>query len=411
METLLVRHAGHIRDLSFPDPSPPLSLRTLNLPNLVALDLGGLEQFAVADAHVAQVLQCCSRLIRLALPDCVCCTDASLLALADFANIASFQLLNLDRCCEMSDVGLVPLIKRLNNITTLSLNLLPLATTAVTHAIASTCRKLQLLNMADCDAITDESLIWLASGCPLLNSIDLSDCTHVSETGLIEFVIQRKYSTPSPKFHSLKLNGLDAVTDKSILALTTGDPESAIELKSVNSIKIPLSVLEASNLANMSHLALEALSFCLLSNRLTILNLSRLNIPQQDAESIQALSATLSSFFKTQKSLKTILLTGGLAGAIENTVCQSIGINCLQLDTLDMSECTQITDAGTKIIASSCRSLTNVNWKGCMGITDTTVSSFFYNATTNEPHSTPSSLRFLNSTATPEEQALMACTL
>ncbi|KAJ3028857.1 UNVERIFIED_CONTAM: hypothetical protein HDU68_000730 [Siphonaria sp. JEL0065] len=395
-----MRHAAHIRDLTFPDPSPPLSLRTLNLPNLVALDLGGLEQFAVADAHVEQVLSCCSRLIRLALPDCVCCTDATLFALAAFTNISGFQLLNLDRCCEMSDAGLVPLIKRLNNISSLSLNLLPLATTAVTHAIASTCHKLQLLNMADCDAITDESLIWLASGCPLLNSIDLSDCAHVSESGLIEFVNQRKHSAPSPKFYSLKLNGLDAVTDKSLLALTTGEPESPVEdataLKSKNTIKIPLSVLEASNLGNMSHSALEALSCCLLSNRLTTLNLSRLNIPQQDAESIQALSATLSSFFRTQKSLKTLLLTGGLTGAIEDTVCQSISANCLQLDTLDMSECALITDVGTKVIASSCRALTNVNWKGCMGVTDTTISSFFYNATTNEPHSTPSSLRFLN---------------
>ncbi|KAI9340500.1 hypothetical protein BDR26DRAFT_861214 [Obelidium mucronatum] len=61
-----------------------------------------------------------------------------------------------------------------------------------------------------------------------------------------------------------------------------------------------------------------------------------------------------------------------------------------------MSECTQVSDPGTQRIASSCRALTNVNWKGCMGVTDTTITSFFVNPITNEPHATLPSLRYLN---------------
>ncbi|KAJ3284139.1 hypothetical protein HDU79_008477, partial [Rhizoclosmatium sp. JEL0117] len=417
--------------LAFPEPSPAQMLLVFAagrvFAELVELDLGGLDQFAVTDYHISLITRVAPRLRSLLIPDCVSCTDVSLRTLANFHNIAAFTHLSLDRCCEMSDDGLIPLLQKMPNLLYLSLNLVPLATPAVTYAIASTCSKLETLNMADCDAITDQSLLAIASGCPRLHSLDISECMHITEGGLIAFVEatvalqaelngmdvwrhmervelagdcfsvvptlrkQEKIPKSTWKYKSLKLNGLAAITDKSLLALTTGiimNPSDFIAINTVKSgPKVDMQVLELSNLINISNTSFAALSLSLYPNTLKHLDLSRSTFP---AEIHQEVAASLSTLFKSQHFINTLNLSGGLSGAITDHVCTAIAANLSNLENLDMSECHAITDDGTSQIASSCRSLKTINWKGCTPITDLTIESFF------SPTSPPASLVSLN---------------
>ncbi|ORY45656.1 RNI-like protein [Rhizoclosmatium globosum] len=373
--------------LAFPEPSPAQMLLVFAagrvFAELVELDLGGLDQFAVTDYHISLITRVAPRLRSLLIPDCVSCTDVSLRTLANFHNIAAFTHLSLDRCCEMSDDGLIPLLQKMPNLLYLSLNLVPLATPAVTYAIASTCSKL-------------ETLIWQIATVALqaeLNEMDVwrhmervelaGDCFSVVPT----LRKQEKIPKSTWKFKSLKLNGLAAITDKSLLALTTGiimNPSDFIAINTVKSgPKVDMQVLELSNLINISNTSFAALSLSLYPNTLKHLDLSRSTFP---AEIHQEVAASLSTLFKSQHFINTLNLSGGLSGAITDHVCTAIAANLSNLENLDMSECHAITDDGTSQIASSCRSLKTINWKGCTPITDLTIESFF------SPTSPPASL-------------------
>ncbi|KAJ3353399.1 hypothetical protein HDU83_006884 [Entophlyctis luteolus] len=392
----LLRHARHIRELEFPDPSVivngGIGALSTSTGGLVSFDAGGLDPFAIADTDVRELIRRCPMLRRLSLSDCVRCTDSSLLALASSEQIRFFDRLLLDRCSEMTDTGLVALLSKTPHLLHLSLNLIPLATPCVVNTIAITCKKLQNLSMADCDAITDESISWIASGCPDLVALDLSDCKNLTESGLIEFVRLRRKTHKSTYtgFKSMRLNGLNSITDKSLIALLTGECEDILESWNASKVSTGLETLELANVPNVTHIAISAVSSCMPANSLSTLNLNNLLIPI-DETSVENMTESLISLFKQQKWIKCLQMAGGLSGAVEMKVCKAIAENLSLLEVLDLSECELVSDDGSRDIAVSCRNLVNVNFKGCMGISDGTVHGFV-----DQSNPAPSKLQFLN---------------
>ncbi|KAJ3065218.1 hypothetical protein HDU98_011405 [Podochytrium sp. JEL0797] len=386
---LLAKHGAKIRRLRFPEASPRDALEFTAMHQLQRLDLAALDQFAVTDEHIKTVVFNCPFLVDLQIPDCVGCTDKALQHMLNLKSIAFFDSLNIDRCCEMSDTGLIPLIQKMPNLLHLSCNLIPLATESLVFTIASTCSKLETLNMADCDALTNDSLFEIASGCPNLHSIDFSECMQLSEEGLIEFVRARKSGPLARGFKSLKLNGLStAVTDRSLTCLATGQVlEPLYTSPPATRAKSALHHLELSHLQNLTSTTFATLTSTILPNTLTTLTLSHISIDPITS------SPTLSHFLSTQHALTTLTITNNL---LTDPLATSIATHCQLLTTLDVSESPLLTDTGAAALTSQCRRLTSVNFKGCTGITDTTIHSFFLHPETQLPHPHPSNLRFLN---------------
>ncbi|KAJ3194582.1 hypothetical protein HDU82_002419 [Entophlyctis luteolus] len=291
----------------------------------------------------------------------------------------------------MADTGLVALLSKTPHLLHLSLNLMPLATAIVVKTIAVTCRKLQNLCLADCDAATDESISWVASGCPDLAFLDLSECKNLTEAGIIEFVrIRRKTQHAYAGFKSLRLNGLDAATDRSLIALLTGEYEDVLEPWDTSRVSVSLETLELANVVNITHVAISAISYCMPVNSLYTLNLNNVGIPI-DETSVENTRKSLISLFKQQRRIKYLHMAGGLSGAVETKVCEAIAENLASLEGLDLSECELVSDDGSRNIALSCRNLVHVNLKGSIGISDGTVQAFV-----DQSNPIPSKLRFLN---------------
>ncbi|KAI8609005.1 hypothetical protein BC830DRAFT_1152780 [Chytriomyces sp. MP71] len=381
----LTRYGHFVRTLAFPDPSSlNLALVIPSLTNLVAVDFGGLEQFLVKDDHILLLLDTCLHLQDLALSDCVCVTDNALLALSHFDGAPMFRRLVLDRCCEMSDSGLVPLLEQTRNLMHLSLNLVPLATAAVTRTVALCCPKLESLALSDCDSLTDESLSWIAQGCVKIENLDLSECMGITEEGIMQFVSElkaRRIDISHHGFTKLVLGSTPAITDRSLIALVTGDPSrsfSEVTLSPTTSSKRTLLQLDTLNLSAASNLtfrAMEALGYYISPHRLTTLNLNQTVF--QDVTAIPAVTNALVELFKLQKNLESVHMSGGVCGAVEDAVLTSIAEHCnARLDTLDVSEAVNITDAGAHRVARECIQLSNANFKGCSNLTDLTVRSF-----------------------------------
>lgn len=82
------------------------------------------------------------------------------------------------------------------------------------NVLATRCPHLLSIDLSGCQEITDVSLSLLAQHCPLLQHIKLSGCPHVSDTG-VQLIAQET------KHHllSLDLDECPAITDKTLLFL------------------------------------------------------------------------------------------------------------------------------------------------------------------------------------------------
>ncbi|KAJ3413222.1 hypothetical protein HDV05_008282 [Chytridiales sp. JEL 0842] len=425
---MLIRHGFHIKRLSFPDPTH-LDLLSVapHLPNLQHLDLSGMAPFTVQDVHVLALFGSIAspqNISVINLNDCIEITDRALVAIANYGNAKNIHTVSLDRCCEVTDVGLISLVRSLPKLKHLSANLIPLASTSFVKAVSECCSELEYFGAADADFITDESLLWLANGCHKLKSLDISNCNLVTEAGLIQFQKKRieiasqerqafRYPVATPcqdaqntTFETLRVNALDAITDRSFNALmpqtrNSIQRHSVLELNFKNFSNIVC--LELANMANLSPRCLEHLA-AHGPRKLKTLNLSQTSflpaLPNTNVN-IQALES-LNNLLCGLCSLSELNLSGGLGGIVNDDVCKGIAKGPgTSLKTLDLSDCEQITDVGLQEISAMCTNLEDLNLKACSLITDNSITSFFdrtccpSNIKILQPPKPPT-LRFLN---------------
>ncbi|KNC99528.1 uncharacterized protein SPPG_04919 [Spizellomyces punctatus DAOM BR117] len=380
LERLIQQYGVHIRSLSFPDPTYiDLVSVAPYLCGLLRIDLGGCAPFTVGDQQVMSLIACCPLLVAIDLRDCIDITDATLFALAKHPNVKFLEELSLARCCEVTDAGIAAIVRAANGLKTLNVTCVPCLSETALHHVAKECSNLRVLIARDSDAVSDEVLLELASGCPKLTQLDVDECLGVTEKGLLQFAQVRqdrldeaqKFGLPdvAGSLSLLKLNGTasDAITDHSLIAL----------LPPIDSKRAGTSIcrprLDTLELAFARHIT--ATTFTHLAknyaHQLTRLNLSNATI----SDMLSTASRTLSDFLSVQPHIRHLNLMGAVE-LVDDASCQVIGQTLTELETLDLSECRQLTDEGTVTIARGCTKLIDVNLKGCTELGDATVRAF-----------------------------------
>ena len=133
--------------------------------------------------------------------------------------------INLSQCPYSSTKGLIALIERCPQLTSLNLQGSSFGS-KVALAISKGCPRLINLNLSDIfHSIADPFVIALSNGCPLLSSLNLG-CTS-SEYG--NYAITDKsviaLSNGCPQLTCLSLYGCTRITDASVVALSNGCPQ------------------------------------------------------------------------------------------------------------------------------------------------------------------------------------------
>lgn len=293
----------------------------------------------LTDTAVEIIATHCTKLECLNLAYNTGITDKAIAALAFgckyLANI------NLSGCAELSDLGV---------------------------AILTRHRKLQVVNLFACKAVTDRGIIKLAAGSPQLCRLSLAFCDKVTDIG-VEAVARH-----CTQLRSIKLNCLLGITDKAVLDLVTNCPMiNAIDL--FGCIAITDSGVAA--LTRARHLQVTSLAFCKLvtTDGLAMLcarcpGMAALDIGCSDGYPGPAVTEGIVADKITYcTQLTAIDLYHCKAGVTDGSICQ-LASACHGLTYINLFYCPLVTDFAMASIAAGCPRLESLNFLGCEKVSD-----------------------------------------
>lgn len=126
------------------------------------------------------------------------------------------QFLNLKDCNQLTDKGLVPFIKANKNLKTISLAGCLQITNVSIAAIASHCLSLVSLNIAQCSQVNDIGIIALGNSCHDIQTINLAGLLHLSENAMYSL------SQNCKGLLMMNITGCSNITINGLQALITG---------------------------------------------------------------------------------------------------------------------------------------------------------------------------------------------
>ncbi|XP_073307610.1 uncharacterized protein [Primulina huaijiensis] len=367
----------------------------LNLSRCTGLRFPGLEM----------LVRCCRNLESVDVS--YCCGFGDLEAAA-LSGAAGLKELNLDKCLNVSDVGLAkvaigcPKLEKLSlkwcfEITDMGVELLSkkcgelrnldisfLKVTRESLRWISRMEKLEVLRIVGCGLVDDVGLHYLGKGCPSLQVLDVSRCTKLSSSALVSVIESHLLSQlhasycffDFPVLHQLKdLNNLKKlniggaqVSDFalkilgencwSLLEIVLGKCRGVADTGIMQLVSrcVDLKVLDLTCCSDLTDLAILAVaSSC---RDLTCLKLECCNLLSET--SLECLGSKCAS-------LEEIDLTD--CSGINDTGLKYLS-KCSKLSSLKLGLCIDISDKGLQYIASNCKKLQELDLYRCVGIGD-----------------------------------------
>ncbi|XP_044500507.1 F-box/LRR-repeat protein 3 isoform X2 [Mangifera indica] len=348
------------------------SLKSLNLRRATGLRYKGLEMLAIACVCLesVDVSYCCGfgdreaaalshagGLSELKMDKCLNVTDVGLAKIA--IGCLNLERLSLKWCLEISDLGIDLLCKKCQNLKSLDLSYLKVTSDSL-RSIA-TLPYLEDLALVGCPLVDDFGLQYVGNGCPSLQIIDVSRCESVSSSGIISVI----------KGHS---GLLQLKAGYCFLELSTTALYNMKGLKNIETIIIDGAKLSDSSLhfisTNCKSLVEVGLSKC---------------VGVTDMGIIQLVSGCV--------NLKIINLTCchsitdaviyAIAGSCHSLVCLKVeschiitekglyqlGLFCLLLEELDLTDCCSVNDKALEYL-SRCSELSILKLGLCTNISD-----------------------------------------
>ncbi|KAI8959262.1 RNI-like protein [Daldinia sp. FL1419] len=122
------------------------------------------------------------RLNLAALADKV--SDGSVMPLAVCTRV---ERLTLTNCKELTDSGLMPLVRSNKSLLALDISGDVNITEQSIFAIAENCKRLQGLNVSNCKMISNESMVKLAEKCRYIKRLKLNDCEQLQDNAIVAF--------------------------------------------------------------------------------------------------------------------------------------------------------------------------------------------------------------------------------
>lgn len=278
-----------------------------NTPNIEVLDLGGCSE--ITDDALTAIRKCLRRLKQLNIRSCRYITDfgISRLCLDKLTNDLSDWKLNssdniFNRHNHHNDTKDKSALRYSNS-------------KDANEQIDSGLTSLELLDLQDCQTLTDDSLKFISFGLKSLQCLNLSFCVGITDMGL-------KYLSTMTSLKEINLRSCSNITDIGLRYLS----ESGIQLK----------ILDVSFCDKIGDTGLIYISQGLTS----LVTLSLNSCPITDQGLIKV-STSLTN-------LKTLNI--GQCNKITDVGVASLAENCLKLENIDLYGCTRITQTGQEKI-------------------------------------------------------------
>ncbi|KAF8470535.1 hypothetical protein BDZ91DRAFT_693482 [Kalaharituber pfeilii] len=179
-------------------------------PRLQGLNIAGCHR--VTNASLIQLSQNCKQLKRLKLNDCELITDEAVIAMAQ--NCPQLLEVDLHKCVQITDESLIRLLTDLRQIRELHLAFCQSISDNAFHAIPNRqIESLRIIDLTNCELITDESVIKIISIAPRLRNLVLAKCKNITDRGVESICRLGKW------IHYLALGHCLHITDRSVIKI------------------------------------------------------------------------------------------------------------------------------------------------------------------------------------------------
>lgn len=277
------------------------------VPNLESLNLSGC--YNITDTGITNAFcQEYSSLVELNLSLCKQVTDTSLGRIAQY--LKNLEHLELGGCCNITNTGLLLIAWGLRKLKRLDLrSCWHVSDVGIGHLAglnrdaASGNLALEHLSLQDCQRLSDEALMYVSFGLTTLKSINLSFCICITDSGV-------KYLARMPSLRELNLRSCDNISDIGIAYLAEGSSRiTSLDVSFCDKIGDQALVHISQGLFNLKSLSLSA---CQISDEgickiaKTLHDLETLNIGQCS----RLTDRSLHTIAESMKHLKCIDLYG-----------------------------------------------------------------------------------------------------
>ncbi|GKV32004.1 hypothetical protein SLEP1_g40646 [Rubroshorea leprosula] len=395
---LLNRHASGSESGSLSWFSWARGLKRLTLSRAAGLGFMGLEALvhACPSLESVDVSYCCgfgdreaaalsnaARLRVLKMDKCLNVSDVGLAKIV--VRCGKLERLSLKWCMEISDLGVDLLCKKCLDLKFLDISYLKVTNESL-RTIA-TLQKLEVLAMVGCPLVDDVGLQFLENGCPLLQGIDVSRCECVSSSGLISVIkghgslreLNASYILSelcTTFLHCIK--GLKHLEMIRIDGSRIAEPSFSVISNYCKSL-VEIGLCKCVGVTNMGIMQLA--SGCI---TLRVLNLTCCGSITDAAISAIAESCRNLVCLKlescnmiTEKSLYQLGSFCSVLEEIDLTDCCGVNdkgleymSNCSGLKCLKLGICTNVSDKGLFSIGSNCPKIHELDLYCCSGIGD-----------------------------------------
>lgn len=282
--------------------------------------------------------------------------------------VQNLESLNLSGCYNVSDSGLSQaFVNEIPTLTVLNLSLCKQITDSSLGRIAQYLKCLQVLELGGCTNITNTGLLLIAWGLKKLNKLNLRSCRHISDVGIGHIAgLNRDAADGNLELEYLGLQDCQKLTDDALRNVSLG----LLNLKSIN----------LSFCASMTDSGLKYLAKMLSLRELNLRscdNISDIGIAYL-ADGGSRIICLDVSFCDKIGDQGLVNISQGLfqLKSLSLSACQisDDGINRIartlhDLDTLNIGQCSRITDRGLALIGDHLKNLRCIDLYGCTKIT------------------------------------------
>ncbi|KAH9755357.1 ubiquitin-protein ligase [Citrus sinensis] len=368
------------------------SLKSLILSRSTGLRYRGLEMLARACPFLESVdlSYCCgfgdreaaalsfaSGLKEVKLDKCLNVTDVGLAKIA--VRCVNLERLSLKWCMEISDLGIDLLCKKCLDLKSLDVSYLKL--TNDSFCSIAPLAKLESLVMVGCPCVDDTGLRFLESGCPLLKTIFVSRCKFVSSTGLISVIRGHSgllqldaghcFSELSTTLlhHMRDLKNLEAITMDGARISDSCFQTISFNCKSL--VEIGLSkCLGVTNTDSCRGLVCLKIESCNMITEKGLYQLGSFCLRLEEIDLTDCNGVNDKGLEYLSRCSELLFLKLGLCENISDKGLFNIASNCLRIQGLDLYKCSGIGDDGLAALSNGCKKLKKLNLSYCVNVTD-----------------------------------------
>jgi F-box and leucine-rich repeat protein GRR1 len=285
-------------------------------------------------------------------------------ALRKLSVLTHLERLTISNCMQLTDDGVIPIIKNNPNLQSIDLSNNDLLTDRTIQTLAAHCPKLGGVYASNCKLLTDHCISQLAHGCALLKRVKLNGCYDLKDECVYELIRN------CPLLVEIDLSGCANITNELVTAALEALPQLR-ELRLQNHLRISdKAFLSLPASAYLEKLRIIDLTACSLVTDDTVYRLVAAAPKLRNVVLAKCVNITdmgIHALTRLGKSLHYLHL--GHCANITDSGINALVRCCHRILYIDVACCTQLTNAAVKDLATLPR-LRRIGLVKCQNITD-----------------------------------------